>query len=189
MKRHFLTICATLFIAGCGEQLADGPPAVRYGQDECAHCGMIVTDERHAAAITTVAGDGTSDYLAFDDIGDLIDYEREHPELKVHRRYVHDLKSKSWVEASAATIVHSPELHTPMGSGLAAFATPAAASGGIAGAKVMDWANAVQFRSAASAARGSGENGQTVSTDGENKPCCPGGHDAPESASHSSAGR
>lgn len=109
--------------SGCREADRSGPPAMKPGQDECVHCGMIINDVRYAAGI--VQPDGKA--LLFDDIGDMIDYLRDNPALPVARRYVHDQVTKQWLPAEQAHYVHHPELHTPMGSGIAAFTSDEAA--------------------------------------------------------------
>jgi copper chaperone NosL len=108
-------------LSGCSHQPTDPPPRVRYGQDECAFCGMIISDERFAAALR-VNEKGEIRDLLFDDIGDMIDYEKANPGIAVVHRFVHDLSTRRWIDAQAATYSHSDQLQTPMGSGIAAFA-------------------------------------------------------------------
>jgi len=123
-----LLLAATLVsLAGCSRKTALEPPKVRYGEDPCIHCGMIISDERYAAAsLVELPGEGIVPRL-YDDIGDLIDYEREKPGEAVVKRFVHDAATKAWIDADAAVFTHSPELRTPMVSGIAAFSTRAAA--------------------------------------------------------------
>jgi copper chaperone NosL len=82
---------------------------------------MILSDERCAAAMIVKSGDEHT-ALLFDDIGDMIDYEREHAGITVVRRYVHDFETRQWLDTSAATFLRSAQLSTPMGSGIIAFA-------------------------------------------------------------------
>jgi copper chaperone NosL len=116
------SICAVvvLLLIGCGGASDDGPPQVKLGQDECVHCGMILTDERSMAAAIVRKGDEQT-ALLFDDIGDMIAYEREHAGITVTRRYVHDFETREWLDASTAVFLRSPDLHTPMGSGIVAY--------------------------------------------------------------------
>lgn len=171
---------------GCEKPETDGPPSVRYGQDECIHCGMILSEERHTAAIVHVVDGGRRESLLFDDIGDLIDYEVEHPELKVHRRYVHDLDTKQWLDASTAAIVHAPGLHTPMGSGLAAFASresAAAAVTRLGGGQVLDWPGAVTLRVSQKSKKSDGAGSAPGFADKSRSACCSGGeHDSQSSS-------
>lgn len=108
-------------LAGCSETAIDGPPDIRFGQDECVHCGMIISDDRCAAA-AIVQIDGQRRYALFDDIGDLFEYERSQKDISVLSRYVRDYDSRQWIDAGQAQFVRIPGLATPMGSGLIAYA-------------------------------------------------------------------
>ena len=116
-----LIALAAITATACSQQPTDGPPVVRYGQDECIHCGMILTDERHVAALRLSDADEIRDVL-FDDIGDMLEYEREQAGLIIVRRYVHDFQTRQWTDAAAAHFLVSDKIHTPMGSGIVAFA-------------------------------------------------------------------
>jgi copper chaperone NosL len=121
VKLQFLSIMMLMLIAGCSQRPADGPPVVRYGTDECADCGMILSDERFAAALRVMTN-GESHDLLFDDIGDMLEYERANPTAHVSRRFVHDFDTRQWIDPAAAHFIKSEEFHSPMGSGIAAFA-------------------------------------------------------------------
>ncbi len=122
MIRFSSLFLLTFLLVGCGSTETDGPPKLELGRDECAHCGMIISDARYAAAIIATV-EGSRRPLLFDDIGDLLDYEHDHPELSIQHRYVHDHATRKWLVADEARFVHAPTLHTPMGSGIAAFAS------------------------------------------------------------------
>lgn len=107
-------------LGGCGGQDSSGPPEIQYGVSVCADCNMIISDERFASA-AIVRGERGAEALLFDDIGDQIRYERERPELEIIARWTHDYATRAWIRAEDATFVHSPDLPTPMASGLAAF--------------------------------------------------------------------
>ncbi len=130
MKRIGFLLCITLLqvVSGCGGgSNADAPPKIAYGRDECAECGMIINDERYAAALRVIVG-GRAQDLLFDDIGDMLDYEREHAgQVDVTRRYVHDFEERVWTSASDARFLRNERYHTPMGSGIIAFAAEPAA--------------------------------------------------------------
>ena len=108
-------VAAFLLPAGCED---DGPPTVRYGQESCAHCRMIVNDDRFAAALVTPAGDA----LKFDEVCCLIDYLATNPGA-AKTEWVRGYQSGDWHDARQALFVHGPRLQTPMGSGLAAVPT------------------------------------------------------------------
>jgi copper chaperone NosL len=92
------------------------PPTVHYGEDICEFCGMIVSEERHAAAYVTEDGHGHS----FDDIGDMVQAHLGTHE-EVLALFVHDYEDEAWIRAETAHYVLSDNLTTPMASGLAAF--------------------------------------------------------------------
>lgn len=128
MKRFQFQIVAVLLLAvllaACGgADDADGPPEIRYGQDVCEQCKMIISEPRFASAYATEAGD----VRRFDDIGEMFLYAGERAE-NVRAFWVHDFSSEKWIEASSATFVHDSGLSTPMGWGIAAFADREAAS-------------------------------------------------------------
>jgi copper chaperone NosL len=118
--KYAVALCLCVMLVGCSRTPSDAPPVVHYGRDECAHCGMIVSDERFAAALR-VNADGAPKDLIFDDIGDMLDYQREKgASIEVLRRYVHDYTTKEWTDAATAAFVKSEEVHSPMGSGIVA---------------------------------------------------------------------
>lgn len=124
--RFAWTLFAVLMI-GCGGEVIEGPPQVKYGHAECAGCGMIVSSERYASALVLPKGNEDRERI-FDDINCMIEYETQHTLPERTRRYVHDAQSQQWLDAEAAAFIRNPDVHTPMGSGLQAFAqtTPAA---------------------------------------------------------------
>lgn len=140
-----LALAATM--GACGEPQASGPPNIRLGRDECAECGMIISENRYSASMV-VDDRGVRTPLLFDDIGDLLDHERGHPDLRPLARYVHDHESRAWLDAAAASYVHADAIHTPMGSGLAACANRADAErlASQTGGRVMTFDEVRAFR-------------------------------------------
>jgi copper chaperone NosL len=116
----FSTVMLALAATGCEPEVADAPPDIRVGHDVCVHCNMIISDVRHAAA-SLVRVEGRRQAFLFDDIGDMLDYHRADTSVPTERQYVHDHQTKEWIELSQAHVVHAPEVHTPMGSGILAF--------------------------------------------------------------------
>jgi copper chaperone NosL len=128
----------TLF-SGCGGAPADGPPALHLGADICDGCGMTLDTERDAAA-AELREDGERRMLRFDDVGCLARWEAKSAAAP-DRRWVHDLTSAAWIDADAAFFIHAANLPTPMGSGLAAFASAAEAdaAAGERGGERLSW--------------------------------------------------
>lgn len=143
MNRSLLAVLATLALlfalgaAGCGSGSPEAkPPEIRYGQDVCDHCGMLISDERFAAGYVTAGGETRR----FDDIGDLLAYDAERDE-DVAAYWVHDYDSRAWVRAEDAWFLSAAGVTTPMASGLVAFAERSRADGLAAsdGGDVMPW--------------------------------------------------
>lgn len=129
-----LAILGVLCVAlgACDRAPLAGPPTLRLGRDECGECGMIINEERCSSALL-VERDGRREHVLYDDIGCMLDAEREglHGRAVVER-YVHDHASKQWVAVEDAWFLQADvrRLQTPMGSGLVAFKTRAAAEAG-----------------------------------------------------------
>jgi copper chaperone NosL len=115
---------ALAVLAGCKPQ-PEGPqpPEIRYGQEACSACGMVIDDPRFAAATLLVSGE----YLKFDDVGEMLSYHMNHPQDQVAAWFVHDYPTEKWIRGEQAFFVKSQGLQTPMGSGTAAFAHQVAA--------------------------------------------------------------
>lgn len=116
-------LALALSIVGCAAQGGIRPPDIAYGQDVSVGCGMIISDPAFAAG--SVLEDG--EVLKFDDVGDMLKYHFERPDREVAEYFVHDYKTDAWLTANDAVFVQTDSLVSPMGYGVAAFATRAAA--------------------------------------------------------------
>lgn len=131
MRRVIVLLVLSLSVilaAGCiqGAESA-APPDIRYGEDLCVDCNMIINDVRFASALAYEVTAGRFESVAFDDIGDMLNYADHHPELKVTNWYVHDYNSEEWLDATTAHYVFSEQIQSPMATGAAAHAELAAA--------------------------------------------------------------
>jgi copper chaperone NosL len=95
---------------------AGNPPDVRYGEDVCDHCGMIINEPRFAASYVT----GERETRRFDDIGNMMAHYAQYKE-NVAAFWVHDYESEEWLRAEEAHFVLSSGIRTPMGHGVVAF--------------------------------------------------------------------
>ncbi len=120
MKSLTLFGLGMLALGSCAESPRTGPPDIRYGRDECVECGMSIVEEHSACAILVLDRD-RREYKLFDDLGCLLDHEREH---KPHtlERHAHDYASRRWISADSARYLVSESIRTPMGSWIAAYA-------------------------------------------------------------------
>ncbi len=150
MKSLFrvLVCMGVAFTGACRRDDISGPPTLRPGRDECAECGMAIHEERSAAAMI-VERDGRRDSLVFDDIGCLLDMEGAR-QGKIVARFVHDHGSGSWIQGDTAVFVATDgsNLHTPMASGIAAYADQTGAAGGQRefGGEVLDFDALAKWR-------------------------------------------
>lgn len=120
MTRRLLSAAALLAMAtglGCGAG-ADGPPHVEEDRTACAHCGMLVSERMFAAASRAP---GQEPHV-FDDIACLRAAARKEPDAAVVTYWFHDAGSREWIDGPRATMIHSPELKTPMSGGMVAYA-------------------------------------------------------------------
>ncbi len=125
MKSLPLLSLGLLVLTSCNKAPRTGPPDLRYGRDECAECGMSIVEEHSACALLVLEHD-RREYKLFDDLGCLLDHEREHHPQTVER-HTHDYATKRWISADSARYLMSESVRTPMGSWIAAYADDAAA--------------------------------------------------------------
>lgn len=122
--RSLIFLLLLLVLASCAQGSTElRPPDIRYGEDVCAECNMIISDPRFATAYAYEVGPGRYQTVQFDDIGDMLVYADKHPEHKVVAWYVHDYESKEWTDATTARYVVSSQVETPMASGIVSFAS------------------------------------------------------------------
>jgi nitrous oxide reductase accessory protein NosL len=117
--RFILAIVVAAF-AGCAQSPQEiTAPKIHFGQDMCAKCSMIISDERHAGAIG-IRKDGRISYLLFDDVGEMLEYDPgESDETKW---FATSGITREWLDAETAVFLHSERLLTPMGTGVGAYA-------------------------------------------------------------------
>ncbi len=149
-----LAACAVVLSAGCDDRDLNAPPQLRVGRDECAGCGMLIAEDRCAAAAIVEHG-GVREALVFDDLGCLLDMERDPPErVRFLLRFARDYDARSWIDCESSTFAWTGDsgVHTPMGSGILAFAKSGAADAivrsrdGGASMAVLTWPQVVERR-------------------------------------------
>ncbi|MFN0135894.1 MAG: nitrous oxide reductase accessory protein NosL [Phycisphaerae bacterium] len=123
-----LSLTSLLLIA-CENKPLVGPPQLRLGRDQCHECGMIISEDRCAAALL-IERDGRREHLLFDDLGCMLDVERGGLDAaRVIERFARDHDTRAWIDAATATFLSAPadKLITPMASGMVGYAARSAA--------------------------------------------------------------
>ena len=112
-----ITIVMSLITINCntGE---DTLPQIRYGEESCDRCRMIISEKRFASAYRT--DDGI--LRKFDDLGCAVLHRAEQNE-QVKQFWVYDYGETDWLDKTEAFFVSSRELLTPMGYGIIAVKT------------------------------------------------------------------
>lgn len=117
MRFSFLLplLLIVVLVAGCAP---DGPGDVQIGFEECAHCRMTISEAPFAAQLRTQQGRT----YAFDSIECLAEYIMENDAPR--GLWLTDFTSPgSWVDAEEAVYLQSPNLRSPMGMNLSAYAS------------------------------------------------------------------
>ena len=117
-------LMAGLSAAACGGSDPNAPPKLNYGRDVCVECGMIISEARFAAAYRLAGGKERR----FDDVGDMVVYGRKTGDLDKAKAWVHDYRTRRWLDARKAWYVAGDAVDTPMGRGVVAFAKRSAAA-------------------------------------------------------------
>lgn len=112
-----LWIIALLLAISCGSA-NEKLPRIRYGEETCDHCRMIISEKRFAAAYKTESGD----LRKFDDLGCAF-LHREAQAETTGQFWGYDYEETAWLDVTQAFFVHSSDLPTPMGYGIAALTT------------------------------------------------------------------
>lgn len=106
-----------LCLSGC----TPGPRDLVMGEEECAHCRMMLTDEQFASQV--VMNQGRT--WAFDSIECMVAYVALHdaPE-EIHSMWVPDhANPDQWLDVREAYFLQSETLSSPMGLSLSAHGT------------------------------------------------------------------
>ncbi len=115
--------------AGCDRREVAGPPELKLGRQECAHCGMLINEDRCSSSLLVERGD-RREHALFDDIGCMLDFSHDdHHDARVVECFVHDYPTRTWRASKDMLflVASSEQVTTPMGSGIVAFSDRAAA--------------------------------------------------------------
>lgn len=102
-------------LSGCS---SDQPDTIYYGQDACAHCTMLITDERFAAELKTSKGRA----FKFDAIECMAAYSNNHADQLdgAHLWVKNFAVPEQWILVNEALFLQSPDVKSPMGLSLLA---------------------------------------------------------------------
>ena len=117
---EWLAVACMAATLACGA--TTGPPEIVVDRTACAHCSMLVSETRFAAAYRLP--DGTA--LTFDDVGCLL-ADLAGRGVEPEAVWVRDYSGDEWIRADDATFVRGAAPSTPMAGGLVSFASVIAA--------------------------------------------------------------
>lgn len=117
--KYLLFIIVALLLYSCSKDRGIKPADIKYGQDICTACSMIISEVPYSAQYILTDGK----VKKFDDIGCMIDYiKHTNNELdKISAVFVRDYNSNKWIDAKEAHFLRSTLIITPMGHGIVAF--------------------------------------------------------------------
>lgn len=143
MRRSFLqTLMLVIVLAGCG---ARGPAPINYGTDLCDYCDMTIADKAFGTEMVTTKGK----ILKYDSIECLAAAEFERgSNADIHSSWTTDFNHPGqFLNSDEAVIVATDRQKSPMGIGLVAVSTRAAADDLITakGGQVITWNETIQL--------------------------------------------
>jgi len=118
MLRFILTvIIMSVMATGCDTK-EQTLPRIRYGEETCHRCRMIISEKRFAAAYQT----DENAMRKFDDLGCAVIHRTERGE-RIKQFWAYDYEETAWLDTAQVFFVRSAELLTPMGYGIVAVKT------------------------------------------------------------------
>ncbi|QNJ99089.1 nitrous oxide reductase accessory protein NosL [Constantimarinum furrinae] len=120
MKAHILLLLTTLLVVSCNVD----PQPFEFGTDGCDYCKMTIVDRQHASQLVTNKGK----VYKFDAIECMIHHMEVNKEIEYAHTVVADFTAPgTLIDAKKAIYLISPEISSPMGAFLSAFANEQAA--------------------------------------------------------------
>lgn len=122
VKMMYWSLGWSVLMASAACSGEDTPTNIAFNRDMCDYCKMKISDQQFAAQLKTEKGR----YYKFDDIFCLQSYRKEHDDVNYKALWISDYaQAPHFVAIEQAHFVRSPDLKTPMGGGIAAFADKA----------------------------------------------------------------
>jgi len=128
-KRSFTNIrtaltTAAVFMLICCSSCTTGPQPIAFGKDACDFCKMTILDQRFGGEVITKKGK----VYKFDDVHCITSFLKSTNSEKTQGAgiYLLDYNTPAkFIRSGESFLLRSSELHSPMGSNTAAFATAA----------------------------------------------------------------
>lgn len=104
-----------LALSGC----TPGPRELAMGEEECAHCRMMLSESAYASQV--VMNRGRS--FPFDSIECMVAFRVTHTDPEsIHSAWVPDFRNEDmWLDATDAVYLQSESMRSPMGLSLSAY--------------------------------------------------------------------
>jgi copper chaperone NosL len=117
--KYLALLIGIILIFGCSKDTDIKPAEIKYGQDVCAVCSMIISETLYSSQYILTDGK----VKKFDDIGCMMEnIKQTKDELdKISAIFVRDFISNNWINAKNAHFLRSKKIITPMGHGIIAF--------------------------------------------------------------------
>lgn len=133
MNRILLLLLFALGIESCSTD----PPAILFGKDECAYCGMVIMDKKFGSVLMTPKGKR----FPYDSGECLVRQIREKKAPEGESFVINTAIGERLVPAKTAIYLHGENIRSPMGGNLASFSTHAEAEKMQTefGGKILDW--------------------------------------------------
>lgn len=109
-----MPILLAVWISSC----QNNPEPIEYGHDDCAHCRMVISDQKFGGELITQKGK----IYKFDSIECMASYYRTVNIDDVHSLWTMDFSNPGvWVKADGAYYLRSKNLPSPMGMFLSSY--------------------------------------------------------------------
>ena len=117
-KLILLIIASILILTTCGND----PEPINFGEDNCAHCKMMITDEKYGAELVTDKGK----IYKYDSVECLLEqlHKQTFREEQIASIWVIDFSNpRTLIDARSAFYTQNDEFRSPMGLNVQTFQT------------------------------------------------------------------
>lgn len=115
-NKFFLLVSLLILLMGCSTE----PETIRFGEDKCEYCDMMIADPNYGAELVTEKGR----VHKFDALECLVNYENENEEAFAHELAIAFDDPKKLYPLDSLSFVVSEKYQSPMGKNIAAFLEP-----------------------------------------------------------------